>query len=119
MLARCTNPNRWQYKYYGGRGVEVCDRWLSFENFFSDMGERPQGKTIDRLDSDGNYEPSNCRWASPVEQRASRRDSYPDDMRLRAVDLRREGLATAAIGKRLGVSKSTVKRWVRGQAAGA
>jgi hypothetical protein len=69
MLARCTNPNEPSYENYGGRGVMVCDRWMRFENFVADMGDRPDDTTIDRFpDVHGNYEPSNCRWATDLEQ---------------------------------------------------
>jgi len=76
MLERCRLRGSKSYADYGGRGVQVCDRWLSFENFLADMGERPPGKTLDRYpDNDGNYEPGNCRWATALQQRHNRRDS--------------------------------------------
>lgn len=73
MHQRCRNPSQQSWKYYGGRGIVVCERWRSFENFLADMGERPEDRTLDRIDPYGNYEPANCRWATAVEQRRNRR----------------------------------------------
>lgn len=77
MVQRCTNPAKPNWPNYGGRGITVCDRWLDFTNFLADMGEKPQGLSIDRIDVDGNYEPGNCRWATDAEQRANKRSRKP------------------------------------------
>lgn len=68
MRQRCINPKNKDYKYYGARGIQVCKRWDLYENFLQDMGEKPFGLSLDRIDNNGNYEPSNCRWITQKEQ---------------------------------------------------
>jgi hypothetical protein len=75
MIRRCTNPNHDYYYLYGGRGINVCERWRnSFIAFLADMGERPDGMTLDRVNSDGDYTPDNCRWANNSQQILNRRN---------------------------------------------
>lgn len=77
MKARCQRPAHPRYADYGGRGIRVCDRWLGpggFSRFLADVGERPAGMTIDRIDPDGHYEPGNVKWSTLLEQRWNRRD---------------------------------------------
>jgi len=73
IKTRCFNKNCHDYLNYGGRGITVCDRWLEFKNFYEDMGDRPEGLSLDRIDNDGNYEPGNCRWTTFREQRMNQR----------------------------------------------
>lgn len=73
LRERCNNPNHKDYPHYGGRGISVCARWDSFAAFLADMGERPRGMTIDRIDNSKGYEPANCRWATQVQQMANTR----------------------------------------------
>lgn len=73
MVRRCTEPTNKDWARYGGRGIKVCLRWLKFENFLADMGERPPGKTLDRRDNYKGYSRGNCRWATYLQQRHNRR----------------------------------------------
>jgi hypothetical protein len=73
MKNRCYRPRDKEYARYGGAGIAICDWWLTYENFLQDMGERPTGTSLDRINPYGHYVPSNCRWATPLEQRHNRR----------------------------------------------
>lgn len=76
MKQRCLNPNYIAYRNYGGRGISVCEKWLLFINFYADMGDKPTSThSLDRIDPNGNYEPSNCRWATFLEQQNNRRNT--------------------------------------------
>lgn len=86
MVARCTNSNSREWKNYGGRGISVCERWMTFANFLADMGEKPEGLSLDRFpDMNGNYELGNCRWASDTQQARNKRNnrllSYKGDIK--------------------------------------
>lgn len=76
MWQRCINPQSRGYHWYGAKGVKICKRWESFKNFLKDMGERPVGKTIDRINPFGDYKPSNCKWSTHKEQMNNRRDNW-------------------------------------------
>lgn len=75
MKDRCNNPGHRSFHNYGGRGIKICERWMQFENFLSDMGPRPDGMTIDRKEVNGDYEPSNCKWSTTKEQNRNKRTS--------------------------------------------
>lgn len=100
IIRRCTDERRPEYPSYGGRGITVCERWQSFENFIADMGKAPSNRhSIDRIDNDRGYEPSNCRWATPKEQRANRRDV--NALSLELIEVRRANAAAIAEIERL------------------
>lgn len=101
MRDRCLNPNAGKYPQYGGAGVAVCERWNAFENFLADMGLRPVGTTLDRHpDREGNYEPGNCRLATPTQQNRNRRFNV-------LIDFRGEQVLLAEAAERLGLKYST------------
>lgn len=85
MLGRCYNSNNANFYLYGERGIKVCERWHEFENFLADIGERPEGKTLDRINPDGDYSPHNCRWATMEENLANRRISKKHSSKYRYV----------------------------------
>lgn len=117
MIARCYQPSVAQFKDYGGRGIAVCDRWRTFENFLADMGERPAGKSIDRFpNGNGNYEPGNCRWATRREQYATRSTTRLTDGLAREIHGRREhGESAVSIARRMGVSDVQIRRVLGGK----
>lgn len=110
MIARCTRPAHPMWKNYGGRGITVCEPWrASFQQFLADMGERPDKLTIERADNNGNYEPSNCHWATRLEQgRNTRRCVRTTELDQSVLRLRNQGYTYAAIAQQLGISKTTV-----------
>lgn len=106
MIKRCHNPSSESFPRYGGRGISVCDQWReSFENFLADMGESPTGLSIERDDSNGNYEPGNCRWASVIEQANNKRNNVmlgtPDGIMTIAEFARRHGFAYQSVQKQI------------------
>jgi hypothetical protein len=113
MLARCFNEHTSNYEDYGGRGITVCDRWADpengYDNFLADMGPRPEGFSIDRIDFDGDYEPSNCRWTDSVTQCRNRRSTKlkGEDV-IEAFRLRDAGLKLNEIGDLFGCTGKNI-----------
>jgi len=101
MRQRCNNPNHIQFKHYGGRGISVCERWNDYANFLKDMGEKPSGLSIERIDVDGNYEPSNCRWATQKDQMRNMRIT-------RRITIEGKTYVAADLADKLGVKTDTI-----------
>jgi hypothetical protein len=102
MRARCDSPKDKRYSDYGGRGIEVCERWSKFENFLMDMGEVPLGMSIERINNNGNYEPSNCKWADRVEQGSNKRNNV-------LIALDGEVLTTSQWSRKTGIMLCTIR----------
>lgn len=106
MKMRCDMPTNVAYHRYGGRGIKICERWRDFANFVADMGERPEGATLDRIDFDGHYEPGNCQWATMAEQGNNKSCNYvfqtPDGP-----------MTTTELADRFGIRRQNVTRWAR------
>lgn len=101
MRNRCDNPNVKSFADYGGRGIKVCERWHDFSAFYADMGERPAGQTLERINNDGDYEPGNCRWATRREQGSNKRNS-------RYIEANGESLPLSEWARRLGCSHAAI-----------
>lgn len=99
MRQRCNDAGRENFAYYGGRGIKVCERWDSFKSFLEDMGERPAGHSLDRIDPNGDYEPGNCRWIPAANQAANRRFNHH-------IEFQGEIVSLAELARRLNVPRA-------------
>jgi len=103
MRARCLNTNHKHYSNYGGRGITICERWNDFRNFFADMGERPEGMTLERIDNSKGYSPENCRWATRKEQQNNMR-------RNRILQLNGKSMNLTQWAEYLGIKRKTLEK---------
>jgi hypothetical protein len=101
MLRRCRSKGIDSYRYYGARGITVCDRWMKFENFLADMGERPAGMSLERKDNNGPYSPENCVWATPKQQSANTRN-------VRLITFNGETHPISEWARRIGISHTSL-----------
>jgi hypothetical protein len=116
MLNRCRNPNCAGAHFYGGRGITICERWRKFESFFVDMGEQPEGKTLDRINSNLGYFKENCRWATPTEQARNRRNSkLTYKIAVEVVQRHLRGESHSVIARDYGICRATVRDITNGK----
>lgn len=106
MRERCLSPSSPSFHHYGGRGITIYQRWEDYVNFLTDMGVKPNGKSIDRIDNNGNYEPSNCRWATPMEQARNRRTNH-------VVSYNGEIMTLVEFSRKVGVFPGNISRMLR------
>jgi hypothetical protein len=106
MNERCNDSGYHEYHLYGGRGIRVCERWTHFEAFLSDMGPRPRGHSIDRIDNTGNYEPANCRWADARTQNRNKRTTV-------WVKFKGERLCLADLAEKVGIKYSLLRSRIK------